>query len=205
MFDRAQHRDDKRSFDSGIYIIDTSVGGGDKEEEEEERDTLRRSIHSRSTCERAKIWCCGDERTKESCSGWWIMALVLIYGLFCVLVLLNCSNDRECSNWIAWTVIIVGTIMMIAIAMKCFEHSTASGEIGCSRCFVGFSCNALIQPPYHSGPPFSSGAAAVMQQQQQMGMTLHQTELPPPPPETPMPTIMPVEEQARTRFTLVDE
>lgn len=191
---------EKDLFDRGQRDIESALAGEVSTADDE--PSPRRSIHSRSRCERAQIAACGDEHTKDGCSGWWVLAIVTLYGAFCAAVLLNCGHDKNCSQWVAWLLIFVGTTMTAAIAMKCFNYSSRDGEIGCARWCADFSCDTWAQ---RNGrlPPFNSGVTVM---HQQMGVTTgdsHRqvTE----PQEPPMPTMPTVKELAVTRFTLDEQ
>lgn len=128
-------------------------------EEAESEVPPRRSAHSRSGFERAKDCACGDSRTKEGCAGCWIMIVVVIYGVFGVFVLLNCSSDTRCNPWIAWLLLIIGTVMVAAISFNCFKASSESGESGCSRCLCGSSLESVFLPKPRAEMPFSAASA----------------------------------------------
>lgn len=172
------------------------------EDEGESVPSQRRSIHSRSHCESTQIAACGDERTKEGCSGWWVLVILMVYGSLCVAVLLNCNHDKDCNQWVAWLLIFVGTAMTAAITMKCFNYSSRDGEIGCARWCSVVPRLTFIRRDDSQPPPFTVGVSVM--RQELLGVTDTHRVLPEP-KELPMPTMPSVAELARTRFTLDEQ
>lgn len=157
---------------------------------------VRESVHARGFCDRIKIRFCGDARSKDQCSSYWILVVVAVVGILVLFVILD-NSDGGWSDVYLWVCLFAVALIITAITMCCFSGSTSSGEIGCARCCCDCSIGPITvdlrnaSPPFHIGPP-----PAVMMVSDAPNFAIYSTlSKPPIAADILMPVMVPVQQQ----------